>query len=387
MKDSFFSPTVYMDKELDRKRLTSSYPKDIKDVAYLISFDPDKLVFYGSQSKKAMYLSSGDIDLLEPVRKDEALGLTKRIQGVVRSVDKAPLCYLADFKSGVDPTLAIDIGSIKNGAVVGYNRRDVKDKISKSPIPEDVKDKLMKIIRNTMTVARWCELDTALHKEAVIRWNRRELLRGWKKVGGNRIHLEDTIRDRDSMTKIDVVKFLPSLKRFVEVTNYFHVSDNPSEFNEVKFIDDLRLNLIKCYYEGKYFKLAKRIMSYLLSRKDFKEADKLYDIIHSGLGIMYQIVSELDAILYVVEHYRPPLATIRKQLDAIRYRLGNIYEFDFDEAEVDAAIDKLIKIRDRKGLYDGLTLLRENLSEVVNKEALRQLKAKGFCPLKKEYYP
>ena len=53
---------------LNKKRLNSSYPDDVKQASALIAFNPEKLIYYGSASKKAMYLSSGDIDLVEPIK-------------------------------------------------------------------------------------------------------------------------------------------------------------------------------------------------------------------------------------------------------------------------------------------------------------------------------
>src|SRR4051812_29542274 len=63
-----------------------------------------------------------------------------------------------------------------------------------------------------------------------------------------------------------------------------------------------------------------------------KEAERLYKIVHSGLGILYRLYSELNAVLYILEHHQPPLEQLRQHLDALKFELGNVYEFDFKEA-------------------------------------------------------
>ena len=107
---------------LNKKRLNSSYPDDVKNASALIAFNPEKLIYYGSASKKSMYLSSGDIDLVEPIKPNEANSLARHIQTIVKNVLKTKDCYLGDFKSGTDPYYDVDIGTIKNGKVVGFDK-------------------------------------------------------------------------------------------------------------------------------------------------------------------------------------------------------------------------------------------------------------------------
>lgn len=57
---------------------------------------------------------------------------------------------------------------------------------------------------------------------------------------------------------------------------------------------------------------------------------------HSGLGILYRLYSELQAMLYVLEHYNPPLEKIRAHLDALKYDVGDVFEFPIPEKKLAA---------------------------------------------------
>ena len=116
-----------MSNRLNHKRIASSYPTDIKEASYLIAFNPDKLMYYGSQAKKAMHLSSGDIDLLEQVKVTDAGALASKIQRIIKTIQSTRYTYLADFKSGVDTHYIVDIGTIKNGKVVGYDKHTIEE--------------------------------------------------------------------------------------------------------------------------------------------------------------------------------------------------------------------------------------------------------------------
>jgi hypothetical protein len=375
-----------MENNLDRKRLKSSYPEDIKQTAYLIAFNPDRLVYYGSQSKKAMYLSSGDVDLLEPVNLRKAGELASKIQKIVKAVESQPLCYLADFKSGVDDYYVVDIGTVRDGKVVGFNRDKVANFVSARDFKH--KDEILEALGKRMTAKHYYHLEELLRKDQIIRWNREELLNGYKLIRGEKLMLEDAIKRKDAMTKIDVIRFLPSLGRFVEVTNYFHLDSSPTKFSQVKFIDELKENLAKCYYTNNFFKMAKRMMSLLIAKQQMRQAGRLYPILHSGVGIMYQIKSELDAILYILEHSDSiPTAHIRKQLDTIKYRLGNVYEFDFHEDKLDKFITGLMKVTSLTRLQEGITKLKDHLSDIINQETYKELKDLGFIPVKSSYLP
>lgn len=364
---------------LNKKRLISSYPDDVKTASALIAFNPEKLIYYGSASKKAMYLSSGDIDLVEPIKPKEANSLAKHLQTIVKNVLRTKDCYLGDFKSGTNPYYDVDIGTIKDGNVVGLNKDMVYNFIKSRKFDDAFeKNKILSLFNSNRSfeMPSWFKLYNFLHDYQVLRWNQEEILRGYKEVNGQKMYLQNTIQDKKALTKIDTIQFIKSLNRWVEVTNYFDVVNNGQEFKSEKYVETLKLNLMKYYYERNWFKMAKRMLAYSLAMKDNKTSNQLYKIVHSGAGILYQQYSELKAIEYLMKHYKVPLHEFQDQLQAIKMRLGNVYEFDFDEHEIDKYLDQ-----------GDINAVIANLYPSFNDYTFRQLKKFHLLPLPHKFVP
>jgi hypothetical protein len=362
---------------LNKKRIKTSYPEDIKQASALIAFNPDKLIFYGSSAKKSMFLSSGDIDLVEPIDLSDANSLSKHIQNIIKNILKTPNCYLGDFKSGNDPYYNIEIGTIKNSNLVGFNKEEVKEAIQSIQFDDNLRKKqILSLFTKPIGLKQWFEISAFLHEYQTLRWNKEELLRGYKTVRGQKIYLQDTIQDRKALTKIDTIQFIPSLNRWIEITNYFDTVNNAEEFKSDKYIETLKLNLLKYYYEKNWFKMTKRLLAYSLFKKDTNLSNKLFSIVNSGLGILYQQYSELNAMEYLIEKYNVPMTKLYPQLQAIKMRLGNVYEFEFNEKHLDELIDR----GDIKSVIN-------HLYDCFNSYTYKRLKALHILPLKKDYYP
>ena len=368
---------------LNKKRLDTSYPDDIITACKAIAFNFNNLLFYGSQAKKSMYLSSGDIDLLEPVDIKQASELMKRIQAIVKELDNKHFCYIGDFKSGRDFEYIIDLGTIKRNKVIGFNKADVIDFINSHEFEE--KNEMLNLCHGFMTVPKWTELTEMIRKKQVLRWNKIEIQQGFKTLRGKRVFLEDCIKDREAMTKIDTYQFIPSINRFVEITNYFFTGNKKGDFDKKKFQEELKINIVKMYCDQKYFKLCKRLITFYLNNDRLEQADKIYDIVHSGLGIIYQVCSELDAISYIIDNYKSqvPKPLIKEQLEAIKYRLGNVYEFDFSEASIDKDIDNIVS----NETFEDIQSLSDDLYDLCNKITKHKLKSLRLIPLPLNFYP
>lgn len=365
---------------INKPRLPSSYSDSVKDASYLIAFNPEKVIHYGSSAKKAMYLSSSDVDLIEPVHPTRASNLAAKFKTIVKNIDKAPLCYLGDFKSGMDAHYVCDIGRIKGCKVIGFDAEKVKAFVQSRDF--EAREEIIGLLKDPMTIDSYLKLEELMRKNQVLRWDRKELLQGYKTVRGRKVPLSDTIKDESSMTKIDTIQWIPTESRLVEVTNYFKVSKSKDSFNAKDYGASLQKDIVKTYYNGNLFKMCKRLLSFSLLLKDEKTANKLYEIVHSGLGIMYQVVADIKAILYLKEHYSNlPIAHINTMIDGFKDRLGNIYEFDFKEEATDKLIDSC------KADYDKLYTLLETLYTVLIKQTQSRLVAMKLYPLPKGFYP
>jgi hypothetical protein len=370
---------------LNKKRLKTSYPRDIREATHLLAFNPAKILYYGSQAKKSMYLSSGDIDLIEPIDQADAYDVAKKLSRIVKEIQHTEDCYLGDVKSGIDPRYSIDIGDISHGKIHGFNANTVHGLVASRDYPE--KEKMLELLKGTMTIPKWFELNDMIRKKEVLRWTADEIHRGYKEVEGQKFYLHETAKDPNAMTKIDMIQYLQSLNRYVEITNYFFVDGKKDEYENVAYLNELKHSILQCYVGEKYFKLTKRLMSYCLMSNHKHEAEKLYGIVHSGIGILYQIVSELKAIEYILEHYNPPIDKLKDQLDAIRYKIGNVYEIEFKESDIDAMLDVAMKTTSHDGLLENIKKICERLDGIVNKVAKRKLHEIKLVPLPKRFYP
>lgn len=310
-------------RELNRKRPIEAYPDSITDAAYLIAFNPEKLVWYGSNTKKAMYLSSSDVDLMENINVKKSGELASRIKEIVKNILDTPDCYLGDFKSGA------------------YNGQP-------------------------------------------IRWNKNELLKGFKTVNNKRVDLDDCIKDTNSMTKIDIIEWIPEEGRYVEITNFFHISYNPSEIDMQEYMKSLKESAMENYKEKNYMKMVKRLLTYYMLKKNERMSQKLYQLIDSGKGIMYKAIADIKTLLYLLEHHKPPSNKVITHLDSVKYRLDNIYEFPFQEKKVDEVIER-IKTTPSKHAMKELEALSEHLSTILNQQTIHYLKAMKLVPLKHSF--
>jgi hypothetical protein len=105
-------------------------------------------------------------------------------------------------------------------------------------------------------------------------------------------------------------------------------------------------------------------------------SNKLFSIVNSGLGIMYQNYSELRAIEYLIDRYNLPISQFTDQLQAIKYRLGNVYQFEFNEDLIDKYLDK-----------GDIKSVIEHLYESFNDFTYKRLKELHLIPLKADYIP
>lgn len=365
---------------LNAKRLKSSYPDSVDKAAYLIAFNPEKLVHYGSSAKKAMYLSSSDIDLIEPIKQNEADDLARKIKKIVLNIAKEPLVYLGDFKSGLDPYYTLDIGRISKRKIIGYDKEKFRNFVQAVNFTH--KKELLELSSSSITIPKFLTIQELMRKDQILRWSKAELLQGFKVLRGEKVMLADCIKDERAMTKIDTIQHIEAEGRLVEITNYFKLSSSARSFDAREYAESLKRDIVKLFYNGNAFKMCKRILSLELLAKHSAAAEKLFNIVHGGLGILYKIVADIKTIIYLLEHEKqPPVATIKSMIENFKWRLASIYEFEFKEASIDKLIDQ--SVADFQQLYP----LLERLWDVLTVETRQRLKAIGLDKLPLKYYP
>lgn len=366
---------------MEKQRLISSYSKPIKQAINLIAFNPEKLVYYGSSSKKSMYLSNADIDLLEPIKEEDIINLSKQFIIILDNIKKSKLCYIADIKSGIDFYYFIDIGYIKDNKIMDFNKENIINTIKSKDFKN--KTELLELLNKNISLKNWFNLEDLLRESYILRWNYDEIKQNYKLIRDNKIYFHDTIKEANAMTKLDTIQYITTENRFIEITNYFKLSNHDEEHEIESFTNSLKSNLYKYYFKKDYFKFCKRFISYLSIKK--RDSTQLFNIINSNLGILYQVISDIKTIIYLFEHFNTKeldVKLIAQQIDNFKQRLGNIYEFNFNELQIDDFIDYILKLTSKMAIIKQLNILYLNLYKILNNKTKTRLIKLKIIPLK-----
>ena len=381
-----------------------AYPRSINNEMKLLRAHPEGEVIPFGSAIYRIQAYPGDVDLLEDYSKccsagDVTARFAKDLQKIVRRVVDTRLHYYSEIKAGVDERYNIDIGTMKDGR---YTPTDLATKI-----PPFVKSGLISaedanIIISAANDARTSKTSYndydivmyVLRKYYILRWSAAEVLHGKKSlVGGISITLQDALKE-NSLIKIDEITIING--RFVEVTNAYFLSyprhNRDIMVNEPHDVyKDLPLDIEKLYYSDMWynpFKALKRAFA-LARAADNKDnmvyrkiLQKLFPFISSNTSLVYQIKSELEAILVVLQTSKSiPKANIDNQIDSMKFRLSTVIELSTtvvvdlstDINKITAAPAKILKIP----LVEALI---KDLKKIINHNTIAYMDKVGLNP-------
>jgi hypothetical protein len=195
-----------------------------------------------------------------------------------------------------------------------------------------------------------------------------------------------------SLVKLDAVGFVEN-NRFTEFSCIYTFETNDKVLNPSKE-PNIRENLLYYYYDGNYFKVAKRMFSVCkIEGGHDAELEKLNVILNSDLGLLYSIVNDCKTILYLLENEADlPMKKIDFELDQMRGRLGGINDIQGvnvpsvlkDIMELVSLPSSLLGRRQLAMRLDKIIAFFENHLSKASKDAM--LKA-GLLPLHKFFAP
>lgn len=411
--------------EYIKKKPVSSYSKHFDEAIKLISINPKNVIIYGSGAI-ASALWAGDVDLFEIVtysgKKEEvAKKIASYLQDVVKNITKTPNVLLGDVKAGIYKPLYVDIGKIHNGKILNYYPKEIRSRIEEHYLSKEEFNKLkkkdcdyegnyieelLKLIKDKPTIKEFLELQEIIRQNYTLRWNDDEIKQGYKDYsrGGkkDKQYLWEAIQDKTPV-KIDML--YPINGRVIEVTNFFKLyyknngqvkGINVEDQDDLEsFILSLKDQILKLVggKEKSYLKAVKRIATIARLTKDFKTLKLLTPILNSSLGLLYQNIGDMKALIDYIEYKKSvPFAFILNEIDLFRTRLSNIFEFQFHEEEIDKQIINIIEHKyqnnekSKEFIVDHLKEIIEQLFHVLNKETKKALNKIGFIPIPKKYH-
>jgi hypothetical protein len=213
----------------------------------------------------------------------------------------------------------------------------------------------------------------------ILRWKPVEILKGVKEITkGYYISLEEALSS-NGLFKIDVIGFIDN--RFIEFTIIYDLRDNNNKrINNfmVNIEENLKENINIFIEEGKNFKALKRYFSLLKYRyannKKYKTKEieetllKLIDFFNSEVGLLNQIIGDIDTILYLYENDEDiPENKMEKSINSFILRLSSIYKNSLFLKSEKLILNELRNmIKNTKTIEPTLIKIKDKLKTIIN---------------------
>lgn len=399
-------------KKTTQTKNIKAIPREIKKVLDTISYDKKNDIPFGSWIYKSQQYP-GDIDLIEIEerccdRKEATKKFVKITQSIVDNIVKTRKFYVGDIKAGLDIAFLIDIGKINYSSdgsykIVGYYVNEIRITLKYLFAEKFLNEKeykhLLSLVPDKIDQISHEKLFEALRDKWLLRWTVKEIKQGYKMLAPKRKFTLAEAINQPTMTKIDMWTNLN--EKFIEVSNVlvFIMKDKKGNkqvlnftnatFDYVKGLKAEIQKLIFSHKNFKPFKAVKRMWAIARNIKDENMVKKLTPVMQSDLGRLSQISSELETLILILEGVRtPPMASILKQLDNMKYRLQNVYEVDIDNNELIKIFDKLVSRKLKKAtLIKNLEDLKKYFKKVIGDATIKELQYIGLWPIPASYLP
>lgn len=379
-------------------RKTESLTPDMKEVIDILTLDPKNPAKIVGSFKYKIHEYPADIDLYEGVHGCCSIDVTKRkmvtyFKQMADKIQKRRFTYLGDFKAGVDERYYINIGEYdpEKGAVEKYDADNIIHDIAKlyeaKLLSKTEAVELIKLVRTKPNALQYQELRDAIRAKYVLRWSLKEIMDGYKILPlKKRISLADAIT-QGTVVKADLWALIDD--RFMEVTNWYmltaeekgethYFSEKPDMYQKSLKREIL---LLKSPSLKKNMKLAKRMWLYAISKEDHYTIKQLYPLFSSPVAKLYQIQSELEILVNMLEKLpEPPYYLISKQIAQFKTRIGSIPDMYLSETEETGILRNLDEaLRADKNKKRDLLIVKleetfEIIRDIVDKKAKDYLK-------------
>ena len=405
------NPALPFDRFISKKPV-STYPKSIINEIKLISASvegnpsvtTDTTPFGSLVYRLQKY--PGDIDVIENFTaccsvEDVVNKFALAFQKVVKRIKSSKLHYYSESKIGLDRRYEIEIGHLINGKYQPDPnlKKNVYALYEHELLPENEVIDIDKVLsKSNLNSDDYDIIHSIIRNHYVIRWKSEDILRGYIILtGGKKMTLKEALHI-DAVIKIDEITLVNG--RFIEVTNIFflaYVSPNGTivHINEQTNPNrDLPIEIEKLYFSNMWyspFKMVKRMFSLARSRYNAKIDPELYKdvlvklfpLITGNSSLLYQIKSELDTIVVILERIRnPPMRTIHKQIDEMKLRLSTALEIPEKRlSELNMLIDIITSTNDAIVIIESIEKINKYLKKRINFDTIVYLDNVGLNPL------
>nr|VAV82181.1 hypothetical protein GUARANI_2 [Guarani virophage] len=415
VQDYFDHPYIYVDPR-ETKPFESYTNEQVENIRLLsVTADPTQMARPFGSATYRIQKYPGDLDLQEEffdccTMEHVVKKFAKKLQDVVKRINKSKLHYFSEFKAGVDSRYDINIGKIKDGIYTpSLNLTDkIKRLYGKGLLNDKEHETLMRALSNEVLGGdEYDVVNYTLRERKVLRWTDEEVLKGQKKLPKNKIISLSNALKAKSNVKIDMIAYVND--QFVEVTNfYILILINPDSGTldtinfDFDYLDDqvlgkqydiqIKDEVQKLYYSNMYyspFKMVKRMWAYSRSFRMMDDVNTLLPIVGGNISLLYQIVSELNTILRLYEVGKStPEKTINKRLERLAYNLANVVELDKEMlVNITAVIDSLETYRGQQKAIQMKQFVIKPLKNFINGLTIIELNQIGYNPPPERFLP
>jgi hypothetical protein len=352
-------------------RSIDSFPQYVDDEIKLLSVSTkDPAIPFGSSIYR-IQMYPGDIDLLENVYESgDKEKIVKKFlvdfKKIIRNIQKNKMHYYSEVKAGLDNMYDIDIGVLENGLYTSslFLRDNIETYYEHKLITKEDYEIIMRAL-NYKTADAYDVIHHIIREYRILRWTVDEILKGKKQVLGENgkyvtLDLFDIAMQTGSKTLFKIDEIALFQNRFSEYTNvyFLYIKDKSnyihSAIGKAEDVDEgLRREIEKLYFSDFYynpFKAIKRMFALAQSPNHNTDPKftglikKLYKFISSKTSMLYQMKSQLDAILVILEKSKSiHNVNINRQIDEMKFRISSYLQINNDDLDkINILIDRIV---------------------------------------------
>ncbi len=355
---------------------------NLKETFDKMSFKVNTLDILGSFGLRSQLYTS-DIDLFQVVQLPIA-EIKKQFVDIIRSILKDKTLFLGDVKLGIYEKFRVinENHFISEGKVYHYDYEKSMEKLGKLKgyMNSNEFREFRLLLKRKPSVKDLGQMSKNLRFH-ILRWKPREILKGFKILrDGYKFTLEEGFRS-NALFKLDCIKFMGNYFKDISII-YDLRTTKGLKLNNFKGYDvrkALKSDIGNYMNEGQYFKVLKRYFSLLRYefqhrgvRKHMPKLVVLGKILNSQLGLLYQVKSILDTLVFVIENFREvEFEKVKATIMLVIDRLSYVYKKRFvnHENEVVGNLLMVLKGRSIGKVEDFLASAYERIEGVLNKEA------------------
>jgi len=407
-----------MDKILTVKQY---YTQDVLKEIKLYTLDTkseEGAIVIGSLSYRSG--NASDCDLFETIirdKKNDLIALFKSgIAKVVNNLMMTQNQYFLEVKLGLNPSFKnINYGICANDT---YNVSDeffemMTEYYKRGLITSEDLNTIARVrATHSKGQIEYELIKGIIRKHTILRWTAREIFNGFKLLDSMQLPIKYTIeRSVCEKSRINIEGiFINDDGLYEDCSNFFVLEyEDASENKHFLNLSDEALydpynyryeNLKESTYELAYsklntnlFKSLKRMLSIGRTFQNIPLIEKVYPLINSQLGQLYNVTSQMKTLMKIVsEHGIKPLLLppLYHQLDKIRFRLQELIFLNADFSEIYDLVDKVLSRNQYVStiyLYEDLSKITRGLLDYINNQTLLNMQKMGLYPLPQYLIP